>query len=196
MQRMEKYLLVAFTTLMSAGFVYAQPGSAVVTSTDTAINGLKKLQSTENVFTVRLISISGNKKTRASVILRELPFKTGDVYALSELVKKFEVGRKQLMNTAMFHEVVVALKSFEGNNVDILIQVKERWYLFPIPYFKLVDRNLNQWLVQQNARLDRINYGLKVLYNNTTGRNDKLNVYLINGYTKQISLSYDRPYID
>jgi len=197
MQRMEKYLLVvAFTTFMSAGFVYAQPGLADIPITDSAIAGLIKLQSPENVFTVRNIAISGNKKTRASVILRELPFRPGEVYSLSELVKKFEVGRKQLMNTAMFHEVVVALKGFEGNSVDILIQVKERWYLFPIPYFKLVDRNINQWLVEQNARLDRVNYGLKVLYNNTTGRNDKLNVYLINGYTKQISLSYDRPYID
>jgi hypothetical protein len=41
-----------------------------------------------------------------------------------------------------------------------------------------------------------VNYGLKVMYNNATGRNDKLNIYLVNGYTKQISFSYDRPYID
>jgi len=91
---------------------------------------------------------------------------------------------------------VVALKGFEGNNIDILVAVKERWYLFPVPYIKFVDRNINQWIVEQNAKLDRINYGLKVLYNNVSGRNDKLNLYLINGYTKQISLSYDRPYID
>jgi len=196
MQRMAKYLLVAFTSLMSAGFVYAQPGLTDTAITDSTINGLKKQQSSENVFTVRTIFVSGNKKTKESVILRELPFGSGDIYALPELVKKFEIARKQLMNTALFHEVVVALKGFEGNNVDVLIQVKERWYLFPIPYFKFVDRNLNQWLVEQHAKLDRVNYGLKVLYNNTTGRNDKLNVYLINGYTKQISLSYDRPYID
>jgi hypothetical protein len=61
----------------------------------------------------------------------------------------------------------------------------------PVPYIKVVDRNINQWIVEQNAKLDRINYGLKLLYNNVSGRNDKLNLYLINGYTKQISLSYD-----
>jgi outer membrane protein assembly factor BamA len=196
MQRKAKYFLVAFTTLMSAGSVYAQPGIADIANSDTILNNLRRQQSSENIFTVREISISGNKKTKESVILRELPFKSGDTYQLSELVKKFEVSRKQLMNTALFHEVVVALKSFVGNNVDILIQVRERWYLFPIPYFKLVDRNINQWLVEQHARLNRINYGVKVLYNNTTGRNDKLNIYLINGYTKQVSFSYDRPYID
>ena len=147
-------------------------------------------------FTVRQSHISGNKKTKESIMLREIPFKSGEAYPLSELVKKFEIARKQLMNTSLFHEVVVALKSFEGNYIDVLIEVKERWYLFPVPYFKFVDRNINQWLVEQNARLNRVNYGIKFLYNNATGRNDKLNVYLVNGYTKQITLSYDRPYID
>ena len=195
MKRTTKYLIVAFTTtIMSAGFVQAQPGLAEFTLTDTSANNL--LRQGADIFTVRNIFISGNKKTRESVILRELPFKSGEAYPLSEIVKKFEDARKQLMNTVLFHEVVVALKSFEGNNIDILVEVHERWYLFPVPYFKFVDRNINQWLVDQHARLNRVNYGLKVLYNNATGRNDKLNIYLINGYTKQISFSYDRPYID
>jgi len=196
MERTAKYLIVAFITLMSAGFVNAQPGMADIHIADTSINNFLRQQGPENAFTVREIAISGNKKTRKSVILRELPFKPGEVYPLSELVRKFEDARKQLMNTALFHEVVVALKSFDGNNIDILIEVKERWYLFPIPYFKFVDRNINQWLVEQNAKLNRVNYGIKFLYNNATGRNDKLNVYLINGYTKQITVNYDRPYID
>jgi len=195
MQRMAKYLVVAFIPIISAGFVNAQPGIADASPDSSQINLLTKLGA-ENTFTVRHIVISGNKKTKESIILRELPFKSGDKNALSELVKKFEVARRQLMNTQLFHEVVVALKSFEGNDVDIMIDVRERWYLFPIPYIKFVDRNINQWLVEQHAKLNRVNYGLKVLYNNTTGRNDKLNVYLIHGYTRSVTLSYDRPYVD
>src|SRR6185436_19741511 len=91
-------------------------------------------------FVVRNIIIEGNKKTKASIILREVPFRHGDKFQLQQLVSKFEDARKQLMNTALFHEVTVALKSFEGYNVDILVEVKERWYLFPVPYFKFVDR--------------------------------------------------------
>jgi len=196
MQRMAKFLTWIFITLMFAGFVNAQPGLADLSHADTTNIFSSKQLGEENIFTVRQIAISGNKKTKESVILRELPFKSGDTYVLSELVKKFEVARKQLLNTALFHEVIVALKSFEGNNVDILIAVKERWYLFPIPYVKVVDRNLNQWLVEHHAALNRLNYGVKLLYNNATGHNDKLNLYLIGGYTKQISLSYDRPYFD
>lgn len=195
MQRLAKYLLVTITLLFTR-FLYAQPGSTDQLVSDTSgINAIKQ-QAPENIFIVRNIVIAGNKKTKESIILRELPFRTGETYQLSELVKKFEIARKQLMNTALFHEVVVALKGFEENNVDIAIDVRERWYLFPVPYFKFVDRNLNQWLVEQNAKLNRVNYGLKVLNDNATGRKDKFNLYLVNGYTKQISFSYDRPYID
>jgi len=147
-------------------------------------------------FTVRNIVITGNKKTKESIILRELPFKPNDQYLLQQLVAKFDEARRQLMNTTLFHEVIVSLKSVEGYNVDVLIEVKERWYLFPVPYFKFVDRNLNQWLVQNKASLSRVNYGLKVIYNNATGRRDKLNLWLMNGYTKQVSLNYDRFYFD
>ncbi|MEP7373750.1 MAG: POTRA domain-containing protein [Chitinophagaceae bacterium] len=147
-------------------------------------------------FIVRNIVILGNRKTRPDIILREIPFKPGDIFLLQDLVVKFETARRQLMNTSLFHEAIVALKSFEGYNIDILVEVKERWYIFPVPYFKPIDRNLNQWLVEQKASLKRVNYGGKLLYNNITGRNDKLKFWLINGYTKQLSFSYDRLYID
>jgi outer membrane protein assembly factor BamA len=92
--------------------------------------------------------------------------------------------------------VVVAAKNFEGNKVNVLVTVKERWYLFPVPYLKPVDRNLNQWIVEQKASLSRVNYGIKVLYNNATGRNDKFRMLIASGYTRQLSFNYDRLYID
>jgi outer membrane protein assembly factor BamA len=164
----------------------------------TAIN----TPSTSSV-TVGNIIISGNKRTKAVIILREIPFRPGEEYSLAVLVKKFEDARRQLMNTSLFHTVVVAAKNFEGNmsavqagKIDIVVTVKERWYLFPAPYFKPVDRNLNQWLVEQHASLNRVNFGAKLLYYNATGRNDKFKFLIGGGYTKQFSISYDRPYID
>lgn len=150
----------------------------------------------DRLFVVRNIVVEGNKRTKESVILRELFFKPGDAMLLQDLVRRFEGSRQQLMNTTLFHEVVVALKSFNGYDVDVIIIVKERWYIWPVPYFKPVDRNLNQWLVEQKASLSRVNYGLKLIHNNTTGRADKLRLWLIHGYTRQLTLSYDRPYID
>jgi len=142
------------------------------------------------------IVLTGNKKTKDAIILREIPFKKGEEYSLDVLVKKMEEARRQLMNTALFSAAIVAAKNFEGTKINISVDVKERWYLFPVPVFRPVDRNLNQWLVEQKASLDRVNYGAKLYYNNATGRNDKLRIGLVNGYTKQLSFSYDRLYID
>ncbi|HET6994168.1 MAG TPA: POTRA domain-containing protein, partial [Chitinophagaceae bacterium] len=190
------YCLWLLLALASCYCGYSQaPGSSDSLLKKSPADTLPTGQATTR-FVVRSIYIEGNKKTKQEFIFREIPFKTGESYILQELVKKFEVARKQLMNTTLFHEVIVALKSFEGYNVDVSVQVRERWYIFPVPYFKPVDRNLNQWLVEQKASLTRVNYGAKLLYNNVTGRNDKLRLWIIGGYTKQLSFSYDRLYID
>ncbi|MBI5858964.1 MAG: hypothetical protein HZB42_15130 [Sphingobacteriales bacterium] len=147
-------------------------------------------------YTVGKIAISGNHKTKSFIILREIPFSEGEDYSLKDLVGKFEDARRQLMNTSLFHSAVVAVKEFEGFKVNILIEVKERWYLFPAPFFKPVDRNLNQWIVEQKAKLNRVNFGLRLHYYNITGVNDKLSGIVGVGYTKQFSLKYDRLYFD
>ena len=148
-----------------------------------------------SLFIIGNIVIEGNKRTKPYIIERELPFKRGDSLKLPELVEGFEISRRQLMNTTLFNDVVVALKSFRGYYVDIIISVKERWYIFPIPYLKPVDRNLTEWATQ-GLGFDRLNYGFKFTYYNFTGRNDKLRLWLITGYTKQIQFQYEQPYSD
>jgi outer membrane protein assembly factor BamA len=146
-------------------------------------------------FVIRDIIIRGNRKTKPYIIERELLFKRGDSVNLADLVGRFERSRELLLNTALFHTALVALERFEGHNLDVVIEVKERWYLFPIPYVKPVDRNLSEW-AKQGYGFDRLNYGLKLNYNNFTGRNDKLKFWLITGYSKQIQFQYELPYID
>ncbi len=202
MRRTIKYYLWLLLALASLSRLYAQE----VGGTEGKLKKEKEKQEKhtseyvvpagESPFIVRNIVITGNRKTLPNIILRELSFKSGDAFLLQDLVKKFELARQQLMNLALFHEVVVALKSFDGNNVDVLVQVRERWYIFPVPYFRPVDRNLNQWIVEQNASLNRVDYGLKLLYYNVTGRNDKLRFTVISGYSRQLLMNYYRPYID
>lgn len=146
-------------------------------------------------FIIGEIVIKGNRKTQPHIVMRELPFKTGDSIQLPELVNQFEVARQQLINTRLFIEAVVSLKSIRGYFVDIAIDLKERWYVFPIPYLKPVDRNLAEW-AKQGYGTDRLNYGFKFTHYNFTGRNDKLRMWLVTGYTKQIQFQYDQPYAD
>ncbi|MEO7923288.1 MAG: POTRA domain-containing protein [Chitinophagaceae bacterium] len=187
--RGRKYHILVIILLVCSQAISAQSGDPEKTPG-------AGLSSASSVFIVGDILINGNKKTKDHIILREMPFHRGSEYSLKDLVKDFETARRQLMNTALFNHVVVAAKNFSGDTVTVMVDVKERWYLFPLPYFKPVDRNLNQWLVERHASLSRVNFGGKLLYNNATGRNDKVRLWLIAGYTKQISASYDRLYID
>ena len=200
MLRETKYSLWLFLAIACFHDVTAQPqvNSSNPSSDTSGIVILPSPTSStrDSVFKVRNIIIKGNKKTKDKIILREIPFKSGESNSLPELVKKFEIARKQLMNTALFYDAIVALHSFDGYQIDVLVSVKERWYIFPVPYFKPVDRNINQWIIEEKASLRRVNYGAKLLYNNVTGRNDKLSMNAIFGYTKQLSFGYDRLYID
>jgi outer membrane protein assembly factor BamA len=138
------------------------------------------------------IHISGNRVTKAFIITRELPFKTGDSITLQQLTFYFSQARQHLINTRLFNEVTVSLNEFRGFTVDINIDVKERWYIFPLPYVRPVDRNFTAW-AQQGYSLSRFDYGLKYSQYNFTGRNDYLRIWLITGYSREVEMAYDRP---
>jgi outer membrane protein assembly factor BamA len=147
-------------------------------------------------FTIREITLHGNKKTRPATILRELSFQKEEAYPLNIIVEKFQETQKQLMNTGLFRSVVVSMQSLQGFDVFVKIEVEERWYLYPIPYVRIVDANLQQWWTERKRDLNRVNYGIKLNYNNVTGRGDELNLYMMNGFTKQASLRYEGLYLD
>jgi outer membrane protein assembly factor BamA len=142
------------------------------------------------------VVLTGNKRTRASIVMREIPFRAGARYTLKGLEEAMLHAHDQLMNTSLFVDVAVYIGSQKGNIVRINVDVKERWYFFPLPYFRLVDRNFNQWWVEQKRSLERVNYGIKFTQNNLTGRNDNLDVWLISGYNHQLTLRYDIPFFD
>ena len=142
------------------------------------------------------IQIKGNKRTKSGIILRELAIKKGDILAESTLIQQIEKSRNQVINTALFIDVNIATEKKLDDIVTLIVEVKERWYLFPLPYFKLIDRNFNQWWVDENRSLDRVNYGIKFTQYNLSGNNDELDVWLINGYSKQINLRYNLPFFE
>lgn len=144
------------------------------------------------------ISIEGNKHTRASVILRELPFTEGDTLPVEQLSNLLERGEQLVLNTGLFNRASILFKNWEGstNRIHLILQVEETWYLYPVPIFELADRNFNVWWVEQKRSLQRVNYGLEFTHLNTTGRRDRLQLTLTNGYTHQYSLRYSLPYIN
>ncbi|MBM3414020.1 MAG: hypothetical protein FJY16_03665 [Bacteroidetes bacterium] len=206
MYQWKSYVILAAVFALSVNPLIAQQADGAfdsIPSTAPLVDVLKyiptytaKQANTGPTFLIATIIVSGNKKTRSNIVLREVPFKSGMSFSLSQLIDLFKQGEQQIMNTALFHSACIYASKFEGNCLEITVEVIERWYLFPFPFFDLVDRNINQWLIDQHASLQRVNYGLKLLHNNTTGHNDKLRLWLINGYTKELSISYEKPYFD
>jgi len=206
MYQWKSYIILATVFALSVNLLRAQQADNAVDSlpaTEQSATVLRYIPNytlpqanTGSTFLIAAITVSGNKKTRSNIVLREVPFKPGLSFSLSQLIELFQQGEQQLMNTALFHSARIYASKFEGNCLEIKVEVVERWYLFPFPFFDLVDRNINQWLIDQKASLQRVNYGLKLLYNNTTGHKDKLRLWLINGYTRELSISYEKPYFD
>lgn len=140
------------------------------------------------------ITIKGVKKTKPYIVLRELQFKKGDSLLHIQLSQELEQARQQVYNTTLFNEVNIEPVTDSMGNISITIHVKERWYIYPVPQFQLADRNFNEWFTTHKGSLNRINYGVKFVHYNLSGRRDQLRIYFINGYSRNISFSYTNPY--
>ncbi len=152
----------------------------------------------EDIAFISKISIQGNKKTKRSVILRELPFAEGDTILVEELDEVLERSEQLVLNTGLFNKVSFSFLSWEGQSgqVHLQVTVEEAWYLYPVPVFELADRNFNVWWVEQNRSLDRVNYGVEFTHLNTTGRRDPLKFGLRFGYTRNYFVNYSFPYLN
>lgn len=190
-----KFCFVVLVMVLWGAAVQAQPSVAY----DSARREIRKVIEQlpkEKEWTVGSIVLQGNSITKKYIIYREIPFTTGSRMNTGAILSRLEEARLNLINTQLFLEVIPAIVSWDNETIDFLFVVKERWYIFPIPYFKLIDRNPNQWLIEQNASLERVNYGLKFNWENVSGRRDKLRFNYVNGYSRQFLLYYEQPYAD
>lgn len=142
------------------------------------------------------IDIEGNVKTKPYIILRELPYHSGQIISTDSILYFNKIAKQQLINTSLFTDVQISVDSLDSNNLNFKINLKERWYFFPLPYFRWVDRNFSEWWHTQNHSLDRVNYGMNLRQSNATGNNDRLTLGLITGYTHQAVVKYQFPFID
>lgn len=150
----------------------------------------------ESTIKVGKIYVTGNSKTRLEIILRELDFSEGDELKLAEFAETLTLDQQKLTNTRLFVSVEIVPLFMSNTDVDVLIRVQERWYIFPLPIFKLADRNFTEWWVNQNRDFGRVNYGAQLVHTNLTGRNDRFRVRAQFGFAKQFSASYQVPYIN
>lgn len=135
----------------------------------------------------------GNKKTKTKLIVNELDFAEGDSLPLKDLMPAIERNKRYLINTLLFNQVTIKISRWDEQDVYISIQVKESWYIFPLPQFELADRNFNVWWVRHKRNLSRANLGMWLLWRNISGYNDLLKIIVQFGYTRKFELDYTLP---
>lgn len=149
----------------------------------------------KQVCTISEIKISGNEITKNSIILRELEFNKQDSLNIADVQNIMAKAEQNLLNTLLFNFVSVKpVWGVDSSNVRVLIDVLEKWYIWPIPLFEIADRNFNSWW--ENKDFSRLNYGLFLKWFNFTGRNDLLKVLLRFGVESKFGLFYEIPSIN
>lgn len=153
-------------------------------------------QETAHTVLIDNIFLTGNAKTRDRIILRELSVEKGETYDYVTLEKILEADRNKIYNTKLFNEVEVGILDLDYDKVDIVINVTERWYLFPIPLIDIIDRNFNDWWENHDHDFNRLIYGLSLYHFNMRGMNERMTLTAQFGYTKRFEVEYSFPYID
>ena len=123
------------------------------------------------------VKITGNDVTKEFVILRELTFSEGD----SVDAKIIEYNRERVFSLGLFNRVEIILtktNEFVTANIDL----KETWYIFPLPYFE-----------NKGADFKRMRIGLYLLYKNFRGRNETISSKVGFGYDPFYSVTFESP---
>ena len=155
-----------------------------------------KAQAVDTTFvSVGKVQIEGNKRTKNFIIERELDIKAGVQILKSDLQERLLQNQKRIFNTTLFSEVIVAYTSAIDNEINILITVKENWYLWAFPYASFNDRNFNEWR-NRGSDFGRLNYGFFVDHKNFLGRMQKLEFVFETGFTNRVTLRYNIPYLN
>ena len=139
------------------------------------------------------ITIIGNKTTKYKIILRELEFNIGDSLSNQELTAAISQSKKNLLNTSLFNFANLNVALIDSVHSDIIIQLTERWYIFPLPIIEIDDNNFNTWW--RTKDVSRINYGMHLTHYNFRGRKEKLILTAKYGFTERFRLQYNIPYL-
>ncbi len=149
-------------------------------------------------FTIALINVTGNKKTKNYIVTRDIVFNIGDTINGTDLKNILDRTQKNIYNTALYTQVNVNAIESNKSKTELIISIVviERWYIFPIPVFELYDRNIKEWRTIYNSDLNRVRYGVRFTHYNVSGRKDQLNINLFNGFAKELYFNYSQPYSD
>lgn len=117
------------------------------------------------VLVINGLNIEGLERTKEATVLRELPFKVGDIWQESFSVNT----ERRLRNLGIFSEAVVFPPDAQG---VVHIRVKERWTLWVLPQGARADNGASSASIVVNEyNLWGLNHHARLGYKRETGKN-------------------------
>ncbi|MBL7846901.1 MAG: hypothetical protein JNL40_05495 [Cyclobacteriaceae bacterium] len=184
-------LLMGMVLVMGGDFEESDQDTVSIAPITVAVDS-----NSHRLLQVDRVIIVGNKVTRRRIIERELSLKPGDTIRARSLEPTLTWDKNKIYNLRLFNTVSVRALDMGNDHIDILVELTERWYIFPVPIFELSDRNFNEWWNNYNHDLTRINYGVRIYKNNFRGRNESLRLTAQFGFYRKFDLQYRIPNLD
>ena len=157
------------------------------------------LLNAQELFRINSIEIEGNKTTKKSTILRELSFQIGDTLTQESFSEKLIQSELNISSQWLFN-FIDFVPIYINNNIDVVIKVVERWYVWPYPILEISERNFNVFYDNLKASnftdFSRLNYGVFLNWYNFRGRNELLKIKFRKGYKEHYLFEYDIPYFN
>jgi outer membrane protein assembly factor BamA len=142
---------------------------------------------------IRNIEISGYKTTKPFVIERELTIRPDSRIHADSLIQVIEQNRLNIFNLKIFNGVAYNIRNWVNDTLDLEFIVFERWTIFPVPIFRLADRNFNVWWNEFDHKFNRVQYGGMLIWDNFRGRNERLRITNTYGFYQTLDLDYYVP---
>ena len=98
--------------------------------------------------------------------------------------EQLEYDKNRIYSLGLFNEVQLQTVPTSDSKATIVVQLSERWYIYPYPIVGIKDRD---W--------GKLYYGLGLLHMNFRGRNEKLATSFVVGYDPSLSLFYRNPFL-
>jgi len=134
----------------------------------------------DSVFVVDSISIAGNSQTKPFVILREMSLQHGTT--ITQDLLRYDQSR--IYSLGLFNQVSIYVQPTTGGRANLIVEVNERWFIFPFPVVGIKDRD---W--------KKLYYGAGLLHSNFRGRNEKLYGMFVFGYDPSGEVWYRNPFL-
>lgn len=182
--------LLTFLILWLLFFLTLFPNMSIFAQHQTVAN-----EKSSGYIVIQRIAISGNAITRDAIILRELKFKQHDTISVDLFAPILNSSRQNIFNTRLFNFVTIDTAGTANSPlIDINIKLVERWYIWPIPFLEISDRNFNVWW--ETRDFSRLTYGVDFTFFNARGRNETLKILAHFGFNQKYGFTYKMPFIN